>query len=282
MIPKYQIYQWREYAPWRYEFQIEQDLVISRALVEFYQLPVIQEALAFRGGTALNKLFICPAARYSEDLDFVQIKDEPIGETLSHIRSVLDPWLGQARWDQKERSARLIYRFQSEDQPSRPLRLKIEINTVEPFSLYGFKFCDFSVNSEWFSGKATIRTYELEELMATKLRALYQRLKGRDLFDLFLGITQLNMNCEKVINAFLKYNQHHNIMISQAQVESNLHQKINDKSFISDIETLLPVEKTWAIQEASRMVLEKLIRLLPGEPWKNPTKKLKQPEKFIT
>lgn len=282
MIPKYQIYQWREYAPWRYEFQIEQDLVISRALVELYQLPIIQESLAFRGGTALNKLFINPAARYSEDLDFVQIKDEPIGETLSHIRSALDPWLGQARWDQKERSARLIYRFQSEDKPSRPLRLKIEINTVEPFSLYGFKFCEFSVNSEWFSGKATIRTYELEELMATKLRALYQRLKGRDLFDLFLGITQLNMNCEKVINAFLQYNQHHNTTISRAQVEANLHQKINDKSFISDIEALLPVEKTWTIQEASHMVLEKLIRLLPCEPWKNPTKKLKQPAKSIT
>ena len=44
---------------------------------------------------------------------------------------------------------------------------------------------DHAVDSEWFSGSGTIITYRLEELMATKLRALYQRRKGRDLFDLW-------------------------------------------------------------------------------------------------
>ena len=54
MIPQYLIYQWRKTVPWRYDFQVEQDMVISRALVELYRLPEIRETLAFRGGTALK------------------------------------------------------------------------------------------------------------------------------------------------------------------------------------------------------------------------------------
>jgi len=267
MIPQYLIYQWQKSVPWKYESQVEQDMVISRALVELFKNPEIRENLAFRGGTALNKLFLTPAARYSEDLDFVQIKDEPIGKTLSHIRSVLDPWLGKARWDQKERTAKLIYRFQSEDQPSKPMRLKIEINTIEPFSVYGYKFCDFSIISDWFSGEANIRTYELEELMGTKLRALYQRLKGRDLFDLWLGISKLKMNCPKVVHAFLKYNDHNKTRVTRSQLEENIFHKLKDKTFISDIEALLPMNTTYDLQNAYLTIMNELIALVPGEAW---------------
>ena len=115
MIPKDFIKHWRQKVNWLFDRQVEQDLVISRALVALYDHPEIVASLAFRGGTALNKLFFSPATRYSEDLDFVQINDEPIGKTLSNIRSVLDPWLGEARWSQKQRSVKLVYRFASED-----------------------------------------------------------------------------------------------------------------------------------------------------------------------
>src|SRR5579872_123477 len=185
MIPINTVKQWRQQAPWIYQSQVEQDLILSRALVALYQNKLIQQTLAFRGGTALNKLFIKPAARYSEDLDFVQVNDEPIGHILTAIRQVLDPWLGNARWKQGGRSVKLIYRFQSEDTPPVPLRLKIEINTIEFFTLYGYENYSHEVDSRWFSGQANIRSYQLEELMGTKLRALYQRSKGRDLFDLW-------------------------------------------------------------------------------------------------
>jgi predicted nucleotidyltransferase component of viral defense system len=72
MIPINIIKQWRQQAPWIYQSQVEQDLILSRALVALYQNELIQQTLAFRGGTARNKFFIKPAARYSEDLDFVQ------------------------------------------------------------------------------------------------------------------------------------------------------------------------------------------------------------------
>ena len=72
MIPKIYITKWGEHVPWLFDMQLEQDLLISRALVELFSNPHISEALAFRGGTALYKLFLTPAPRYSEDIDLVQ------------------------------------------------------------------------------------------------------------------------------------------------------------------------------------------------------------------
>lgn len=111
--PRNFIEQWQSSVKWRTLPQIEQDLVISRALVDLYNEPYIKDALVFRGGTALNKLFLKPPARYSEDIDFVQKKPEPIGKTIDAIRVLLKPWLGDPKWKITERSAKLIYKYES-------------------------------------------------------------------------------------------------------------------------------------------------------------------------
>lgn len=268
MIPINIIKQWRQQAPWVYQSQVEQDLILSRALIALYQHELIQESLAFRGGTALNKLFIKPAARYSEDIDLVQVNDEPIGHILTAIRQVLDPWLGEARWKQGPRSVKLIYRFQSEDNPPVPLRLKIEINTTEFFTLYGYQQHEYAIDSRWFADHAKIKTYQLEELMGTKLRALYQRLKGRDLFDLWLGITKLNMNCEKVIDAFNHYNKANSVVISRAEFEKNLIPKMKTHEFIGDVKTLLSDTIDWDSEHAYSSVMKFLVSKLSGQPLK--------------
>ena len=73
MIPIAFITEWRKHAPFSQSAWVEQDLVISRALVEMFRVPAVADRLAFRGGTALHKLFLTPAVRYSEDIDLVQI-----------------------------------------------------------------------------------------------------------------------------------------------------------------------------------------------------------------
>lgn len=98
MIPRDFITEWRAQAPWVQDFQVEQDLVICRALVAIFSHPLLSQSLAFRGGTALYKLHIKPAARYSEDIDLVQVKAEPAGPLMTALREVLDPWLGEPRW----------------------------------------------------------------------------------------------------------------------------------------------------------------------------------------
>lgn len=131
MIPKDFITEWRERAPWVLDRQVEQDLVISRALVELFSHEAIAEALAFRGGTALYELHIQPSARYSEDIDLVQTRAGGIGEVLDAIHAALDPWLGKPKWKQTEGRVTLQYRFDSEEAPPLPLRLEIEINSRE-------------------------------------------------------------------------------------------------------------------------------------------------------
>ncbi len=94
MIPRANITAWRSLGPWAEDFQIEQDLVICRAVVELYTDPVIRAGLAMRGATALYKLTPAPASRYSEDIDMVQRTSGPIGPLLDAVRSRLDHWLG--------------------------------------------------------------------------------------------------------------------------------------------------------------------------------------------
>lgn len=94
MIPRDYITEWRAQAPWVQDIQVEQDLVISRALVEIFSNPVLADALAFRGGTALYKLYLKPAARYSEDIDLVQMRAEPAGAVMDALRSALDCKIG--------------------------------------------------------------------------------------------------------------------------------------------------------------------------------------------
>jgi len=138
VIPRDYITEWRERAPWSEDFQVEQDLIISRALVEIFSHPVLASALALRGGTALYKLYVTPPARYSEDIDLVQVHPGPAGPVMAALRAVLDRWLGEARWKQSQGRVTFGYRFMSEDVPAIRLRLKVEINTREHFAVFGF------------------------------------------------------------------------------------------------------------------------------------------------
>lgn len=206
MIPKDFITEWQDYAPWAGTSQVEQDLVISRALVELFSVPELSEKLLFRGGTALYKLYLTPAARYSEDIDLVQADANPIGGTLDRLRSVLDPWLGEPRRQFKQGRTNLVYRYQSEGEPPAKMKLKIEINTREHFSQLGTVAMPFNVNSRWFAGTADVHTFELDELLGTKVRALYQRKKGRDLFDVWYALQSGKADRDRILSFAQDFN----------------------------------------------------------------------------
>ena len=175
MIPQANITAWRAFAPWSDDAQVEQDLVLSRAVVELFHEPQLADHIALRGGTSLNKLFVIPASRYSEDIDLVQTQAGPAGPLIDAIRKKLDPWLGKPTRGRAEGGFSLVYRFESEIPPVRPLRLKIEINTREHFTVLGLRQQHLAVTNPWFTGAAEIKTYLLDELMGTKLRALFVR-----------------------------------------------------------------------------------------------------------
>ena len=268
MIPRDYITSWRVHAPWATDAQVEQDLVIGRALVELFRVPDLAGALAFRGGTALYKLYLAPPPRYSEDIDLVQVRAEPIGDTLNRMRSVLDPWLGRPRWKLKDGSVNLVYRFESEDRPPLRLRLKIEINTREHFTELGLQRVPFEVENRWFSGFAEVTTYTLDELLGTKLRALYQRRKGRDLFDLWHALETGRVDVPRVIACFRRYMTEGGHSATRAQFEENLEGKRRLPDFREDMGPLLRPRLAWDVDVAMNTVLERIVAFLPGDPWK--------------
>jgi predicted nucleotidyltransferase component of viral defense system len=250
------------------DYQVEQDLVISRALVDIFSHPVLHRSLAFRGGTALYKLFIRPPARYSEDIDLVKIEAAPAGPVMDALHAVLDPWLGQPRYRQSEGRVTFDYRFPSEDPTPLTLKIKIEINTREHFSVYGMTNVPFSVSSRWFEGDCTIPSYELDELLGTKLRALYQRRKGRDLFDLSTALEDGRTDPERIIESFRAYMEEGGHSVSRAEFEENLAGKLRDRRFASDIGPLLARGHSWDLDAMAARVSDSLITQLPGDPWR--------------
>lgn len=261
MIPEVFIENWRKTVPWQMIEQIEQDLIISRALVNLYNDPHVKNALVFRGGTALNKLFINPPARYSEDIDFVQKNADPIGQTIDIIRALLRPWLGDPKWKITQRGAKMIYKYESANKI--PAKLKIEINTTEHFQVLPLKTVPFSINSDWFKGTTDIITYEIDELMATKLRALYQRRKGRDLFDIWYAVTNELINLNQVFDIFYKYCTYNNVQISREEFIKNLEEKKNNRDFNIDMSLLLPSKLHWNFEKSYQFVLDNVISKMP-------------------
>lgn len=262
MIPRDYITEWRAEAPWIEDAQVEQDLAISKALVDIFSHPVLHDALAFRGGTALYKLHLRPPARYSEDIDLVQVNAEPAGPVMNALREVLNPWLGDPRYRQSEGRVTFNYRFESEEMPPVPLRLKVEINTREHFAVHGFTEQPFEVSSRWFNGSCQIKSYGLNELLGTKLRALYQRRKGRDLFDLGLALEHEDANAEKIIECFLEYMNRGGHHVTRGQFENNLDAKLEDQNFVADIGPLLASGYEWNIENAADAVRQNLIERL--------------------
>ncbi|MCX5796548.1 MAG: nucleotidyl transferase AbiEii/AbiGii toxin family protein [Elusimicrobia bacterium] len=259
MIPQAAITHWRNVAPWPQDAQVEQDLILCRALIEIFQDPVLAPALLLRGGTALHKLFVTSPQRYSEDIDLVQVSAGPIGPVLNAIRSRLDPILGVPRRESGPDNVTLRYRMESEIAPVVPLRLKIEINTREHFTVFGAIGHPFAIQSPWFEGRAEVRTCTLDELLATKLRALYQRRKGRDLFDLWRGLGMKGSDPRRIVETFRKYMAAEGSKVSRSEFEKNLTAKVALRQFNDDLSPLLAAAVRYDAGAAARLVMERLI-----------------------
>ncbi len=260
MIPQAYITEWHQQVPWSSPAQVEQDLVICRALIALFSDEWLKSKIAFRGGTALHKLYLQPQPRYSEDIDLVQLSPEPIKEIIQKIQSVMS-FLGDSKVVRKRNGFQIIYRFESEFPPIVNLRLKIETNTREHFSATGALAFPFEVQSSWFSGRCELNTYSLEELLGTKLRALYQRKKGRDLFDLYTALIQRpDLNIEELLDNYHLYMQKTTESPpSQKEFILNMEEKMKDSDFLGDTTALLRPSIEYQAEEAFELVKIKLI-----------------------
>lgn len=273
MIPETNITAWSLTAPWAEPRQVEQDLIISRALVEIFNNDFLGGELRFRGGTALNKIIFPEPLRYSEDIDLVRTTAGPIGPILDAMRQVLEPWLGQANFASSQVAPKLRFRVPAEDDPEAQIRLKVEINISEIEAFDPPVLIPHAVENPWFTGSTTIASFSPEELLATKLRALLQRDKGRDLFDLDHALEALPaLNINRVVALFVRYLDQQGQAISRAEAEQRMLAKFARPDLLGDIRALLTPDRADALDVAAGRrtfvrVFSEVIALIPGQSW---------------
>jgi len=254
MIPKPIITHWRSLAPWPIDDQVEQDLVISRALVQLFNNEYLKDKVAFRGGTALHKLIFPSPLRYSEDIDLNRLEKGPAKLIIDAVRASLQDMLGEAKKIKSTKNSVKIF-FDYKSIGGNTSRLKIEINTRETLPQENLQKIPYSVNSEYFKGEALINAFDREEMIGTKIRALYQRNKGRDLFDLFKLSEIDGIDWNKVTASFLKLK----IGASAKNISANLELKMQDSEFLEDINPLLPSNVKYDVQEAFDWFMNQII-----------------------
>jgi predicted nucleotidyltransferase component of viral defense system len=254
MIPRATITFWSGRAPWPSPDQVEQDLILSRLIIEIAGDPLLRDELVFRGGTCLHKLHLPEPLRYSEDLDYVRVTSGPIGAVLDALRSVATKVGMETRTDIGP-FPKVYLRHQFESGGGR-MRIKVEINTYETAPARPCIHLPYAVESPWWSGSASILTFEPAELMATKLRALYQRRKGRDLFDLWLALTRMNLDPGEILACLPTYRPRG---YTSANAIANLRSHLGDPLFRNDLRDLVIGVGDYDIDAAGELVIDKLL-----------------------
>ena len=265
-------------VPWPSQVQVEQDLLLCRAMAALFDDAFLQSQIAMRGGTLLHKVHLAPPARYSEDIDLVVVGNRPESHIRRALNRVLSGVLGtpkQSAWGdlklairntvKPSRVLRMTYAIPSLMEPGTNLEVVVEANVTErtphlpviriPFE---FPFQDSVVSTQ-------VNGYDLHEMLGTKLRALFQRRRGRDLFDLYWALTLAKpaMSPAKTIESFQHYLKLEGSVAGRAEFISLLDAHLADRGFCSDMNPLLRVGITYDPQQAGDYVKSKLLALLP-------------------
>jgi predicted nucleotidyltransferase component of viral defense system len=235
--------------------------------------------LRFRGGTALNKLHFPKPLRYSEDIDLTRTKDGASKPIWDRVHELLDPWLGDPEYLRSPVAPALRYTVAAED-GSANIRLKVEINEVEIQPFDPARSIAFKIDNPWFSGAADIPTFSTEEVLATKMRALLQRNKGRDLIDLGHALDIFpKLNAQRTVDMFGEYMKQK--PIPRWEEEKRMFEKLDRRGFLADVRPLLTAEEQERFDdaEAKRVfarVFNGFIVKIPGKGWATTPELLKK------
>ncbi|HEY2934403.1 MAG TPA: nucleotidyl transferase AbiEii/AbiGii toxin family protein [Acidobacteriota bacterium] len=178
---------------------IEKDYVLGWLLAGIYQHPVLSQSWLFKGGTCLKKCFF-ETYRFSEDLDFTLTDAAHLDEAFLHEHlgqvcgwiyetSGIEMPLTNLRFDryQNRRGQYCVQGRISYRGPFRPggdlPRVKLDL-TADELVVGRPQVRDvFHPYSDCPEGGIRSLCYSFEELVAEKMRALVQRLRPRDLYD---------------------------------------------------------------------------------------------------
>jgi len=266
-------------VPWAAQYQVEQDLLLCRAMVALFDDKFLSSQIAMRGGTLLHKVHLAPPARYSEDIDLVAVGSRPADHIRRAIRRVLTDVLGTPKasvWDtlalairntvKPSRVLRMTYSARSIIEPNRTLEIVVEANMTErkPHRVvvdmpFNFPFRDKAVQTR-------IKGFDIHEMLGTKMRAMLQRKRGRDLFDLYWALTKspTPVDPAAIIASFEHYLKQEGTKAGRAEFIGILDGHLKDHGFCSDMQPLLRTDITYDPQAAGKYVKTHLLNLLPA------------------
>lgn len=265
-------------VPWPSQRQVEQDLLLCLAMTALFRDQFLRSQVAMRGGTLLHKVHLAPAARYSEDLDLVVYGDRPEEHIVRAIRRVLQPVLGQPAASIRDtiqlairnavrpsRVLRLTYSVPSLSEPGTTLGIVVEANATERTSHRAIVQMPFEYLFRDAPVKSVLNGYDLHEMLGTKMRALFQRKRGRDLFDLHWALTKANppVDPAAVVESFLHYLKQEGGDGARAEFAGILDSHLADRGFCTDMDPLLRVGEVYDPHLAGKLVRVKLLSLLP-------------------
>lgn len=258
MIPAAYVTDWERRAPWPTREQIEQDLLLSRLIVDIANDEYLGSELVFRGGTCLHKIHLATALRYSEDLDYVRTTSGGVGPIIDAVRRIGES-LGMAINTSVTLYPKIRLRAPFETGVG-TMSIKIEVNTFERSPARPLRRVPYAIDNPWFSGHADVLTFDVAEMVATKIRALYQRSKGRDLFDLWLALTSLGTLPADIVEAFAPYRPGG---YTRTLAEQNLRRKLDNVDFRTDLDQLVTAwPDGYDIDSAAERVIEEVIALI--------------------
>jgi predicted nucleotidyltransferase component of viral defense system len=158
----------------------------------------------------------------------------------------------------------IVFDAQATDVAGR-IRVKIETNIAETESFLPRITRPYAMESRWWSGQADVSTFQIEELMATKLRALYQRRKGRDLFDLWHVLNDLRLDEQLIVDGLAHYMREETF--NYRELSANLATKLEHPDFVADLDQLTADSPLhYDVTLAADLIMERLGGRLSGAP----------------
>ncbi len=174
---------------------VEKDYILGWLLWAIGSQPALREQLVFKGGTCLKKCFV-ETYRFSEDLDFTVLDGGPLApeDLVPILIDTLDlaeqetgitlssrPPTVRLRPDGRSAEGRVYYRG-PRDTPGEA-RVKLDLTYDETIVEEPIRREIAHAYEDTLPGDRSVRCYAFAEVFAEKLRALGQRTRPRDLYD---------------------------------------------------------------------------------------------------
>lgn len=220
---------------------VEKDYVLGWVLAGIFAMEELQKTWAFKGGTCLKKCYF-EKYRFSEDLDFTLSHSAHLNESfLTHIFENIVAWvesnsgiiLSKISFEEYVNprgklsvEGKIIYNGPMQRRGDAP-KIKLDLTSDEVLVFKGEKRAIFhpysDVNPQYFN----VTSYSIEEIFSEKIRAMVQRLRPRDLFDVInlLEDNRWSPDRFQVLEALKKKSQFKNVPLPTLELLNSMQAK---------------------------------------------------------